>query len=469
MKKRIINLILAMILSIFQIGCIEEVKTSNSLANVENTPSLSSTSTPDAVPDESFPESHSAQDSSQQDIPKLVVTSICSSDKTAAVIMSDGSLWMWGSNGSGQVGDGSQQDVNHPVKVLDDVIYVSLNEHYSAAIKKDGTLWMWGRNLYGQFGSFEIGNVQLEVMRIQTIPIKVDDDVRFVALGEANCGIVKTDGSLWICGQNYFGQIGNGESSEYEPFTKVLDDVSFIEFGDGNTLAIKCDGSLWTWGNNLSSVLGYGCDGAAGPNTIPMKILEKVDSIKTAGFGAFQSAAAIIHDGTLLVWGGNQFGQLGIGKGGNGLDAWERSAQTVPISILNNIIDIELDRCGDYNDIASLALMDNGDLYAWGHNLFGIVPNNSNEYVFEPTKIMNNVSSIALSNLLGGAVTTDGFLWVWGNHYNSGPIKVAEDVQIIAGFYRKLLVVKNDGTIWCMGQDLELKKFWPDDFSAEKS
>ena len=98
--------------------------------------------------------------------------SVSLGDHHSAAIKTDGSLWMWGYNKYGEVGDGSTEDRYTPVKIMDGVQSVSLGWCHSAAIKKDGSLWVWGYNLYGQLG----------------------------------------DGSPWMLGNNQFGQLGDGRS-----------------------------------------------------------------------------------------------------------------------------------------------------------------------------------------------------------------------------------------------------------------
>ena len=93
----------------------------------------------------------------------------------SAAIKSDGSLWTWGNNDAGQLGDGTTTDRSTPVKVMDNVAAVSLGFYHSAAIKSDGSLWIWGVNGYGQLGDGTTTN--------RSTPVKVMDNVAAVSLG----------------------------------------------------------------------------------------------------------------------------------------------------------------------------------------------------------------------------------------------------------------------------------------------
>lgn len=100
---------------------------------------------------------------------------IAAGENHSAAIKTDGSLWMWGGNGYGQLGDGTEGAKTTPVKIMDDVASVSLGGYHSAAIKTDGSLWMWGRGKDGQLGTGSI--------RSSAESIKIMDNVASVSLG----------------------------------------------------------------------------------------------------------------------------------------------------------------------------------------------------------------------------------------------------------------------------------------------
>ena len=206
----------------------------------------------------------------------------------SAVIDEDGSLWVWGFNSSGQLGDGSTEYHNEPVKIMDGVKSVSLGEYHSAAIKKDDSLWMWGENWYGQLGDGSTED--------QHEPVKILDDVQFVSLGERHSAVVKKDGSLWAWGY------GSADGPE-----KISDDVQSVSIGDDFFAAIKTDGSLWTWGYNGHGQLG---DGSTQSRSEAIKIMEDVQSVSLGE----QHSAAIKTDGSLWLWGENWYGKLGDGS-----------------------------------------------------------------------------------------------------------------------------------------------------------
>ena len=167
-----------------------------------------------------------------------------------AVVKSDKSLWTWGSNDYGQLGDGTTEDHLYPIKTLNDVQAVSLGTYHSAVIKTDGSLWMWGVNYDGQLGDGTID--------YQLNPIKILDDVQSVSLGAWHSAAIKTDGSLWMWGSNSDGQLGDGTNESRFTPTKIMDDVQAVSLGPYYSAAIKTDGSLWMWGENYYGQLGIG-------------------------------------------------------------------------------------------------------------------------------------------------------------------------------------------------------------------
>ena len=216
-------------------------------------------------------------------------------------IKKDGSLWAWGSNSSGELGLGDTIERLTPEKVMENVSYVTSNHvgigGYSMAIKTDGSLWAWGHNAFaGQLG---VGNQD-----DQLTPIKIMDDVSFVSAGAYHTMVIKTDGSLWACGINLDGSLGTGNENSFLTHVKVMENVSSVSAGMSFTLAIKTDGSLWAWGNNSSGQLG---NGNTTKQFSPVNVMDNA-SFVSAGLG---HAIAIKTDGSLWTWGNNANGELG--------------------------------------------------------------------------------------------------------------------------------------------------------------
>ena len=199
---------------------------------------------------------------------------------------------MWGNNSHGQ----TTEDSSVPIKIMENVKAVSLGDSHSAAIKEDGSLWMWGYNSSGQLGN---GTEEKS-----NIPIKILDDVKSVSLGKEHSAAIKMDGSLWTWGGNVCGQLGNGTEEKSNIPIKIMDDVKSISLSYTHSAAIKMDGSLWTWGYNYYGCLG---NGTIEHSKVPIKIM---DDVKSVSFG-MRHGVAIRMDGSLWMWGGNEYGELG--------------------------------------------------------------------------------------------------------------------------------------------------------------
>ena len=184
-------------------------------------------------------------------------------DYHSGVIAQNGSLYMWGLNSLGQIGDGTTEDryKHKPTKILDHVIAVSLGGDHSGAITQDGSLYMWGRNDYGEIGD---GTTEDRYK-----PTKILDHVIAVSLGYRHSGAITQDGSLYMWGRNDDGQIGDGTTEDrYKP-TKILDHVIDVSLGGYHSGAITQDGSLYMWGYNSDGQIG---DGTTEERDTPNKI-----------------------------------------------------------------------------------------------------------------------------------------------------------------------------------------------------
>ena len=354
------------------------------------------------------------------------VASVRAGSYYTAAIKTDGSLWMWGDNQYGHIGNGGQQDKKdrydyiyqtEPVKILEQVSYVAFNEdaHTVAAIKTDGSLWMWGKNIHSELGNNGAGDRSYDYEEIdskemyQTTPIQVLDSVASVSLGATHTAAIKTDGSLWMWGSNYWGQLGNGSTEDAGVPVKIMDGVAAVELGWSRTAALKTDGSLWTWGWNEYGQLG---NGSTENSSVPVKILDNV-----AAMGGYREhAAALKADGSLWTWGWNYYGQLGNGSTENA---------SVPVKVLDGVTAVS------GHQGSTLAVRTDGSLWAWGWNEYGQLGSGSTENSSVPVQI--SFAASAPGQDAGSAQGANPFTDVSRDAYYYEPVLWAVEKQITNG------------------------------------
>ena len=171
----------------------------------------------------------------------------------AAAVKTDGTLWTWGYNGSGQVGDNTVTQRLTPVTTFaggTNWKQVSCGYQHTSAIKTDGTLWMWGINAYGQ-----LGDNTTVAKRTPVTTFAGGTNWKQVSCGRNHTLVVKTDGTLWTWGRNFTGQLGNNTTTNRStPVTTFAGGTNWkqVSGGSDHTAAIKTDGTLWTWGYNYA-------------------------------------------------------------------------------------------------------------------------------------------------------------------------------------------------------------------------
>lgn len=368
------------------------------------------------------------------------------SNTHTAAITKDGSLYMWGYNNNGQVGDGTTINRSIPVKVLDNVksvecctgttlailengeLYVwgkdtgsyvpkkmldnvkiaktGSNNGTFLAITKAGELYMWGHNEYGQLGSGTSG--------FFTTPYKVLENVK-----DAECSLytsvaITEDGNLYVWGRNQYGQVGVGNTDNCYTPTVVCSNVKSAECSTATTIAITEDDNLYMWGYN-----GYGQvgDGTTISRNKPCRIMENVKSAECSDIG---TTMAVTKDGDLYMWGYRQLNS--------------------PVKFFENVKSAEISEIRSY---VVTAITKDGDLYMWGDNTFGQIGNGSVINVGEPYKVLENVKSAKCStNGTTLALTNENDLYMWG--YNSnGQVGNGTNEQNVTEPEKILANVKN--------------------------
>ena len=176
------------------------------------------------------------------------------------------------------------------------------------AIKTDGTLWVWGQNSQGQLG---LGNRTL-----YSSPKQVGSLTNWskVAGGSQHTYAIKTDGTLWSWGYSPFGQLGHNNTTSYSSPVQVGSLTNWLEIAAGcyyHSLAIKTDGTLWAWGYNNNGQLGIG---TSDPTYSPTQVGALTTWAQIAGGDQFGHTKAITTSGYLWMWGKNNNGQLGLGN-----------------------------------------------------------------------------------------------------------------------------------------------------------
>jgi alpha-tubulin suppressor-like RCC1 family protein len=239
-----------------------------------------------------------------------VVTNIAAGLYHSLFIMSDGSLWGMGENGSGQLGIGNFNSTNLPVKIVtNNVAAVAGGGFHTLFVKSDGSLWAMGDNQYGELGDGTINSTNLPEMILP-------GQVSAVAAGVYHSLILKNDSSLWGMGYNHDGQLGDGTfgpSNQTNSPEYIATNVIAIAAGNYHSLFQKSDGSLWGMGYNAQGALGIGNTGSV---YRPVEITNYVFGFAAAGNHSMFFDYESIYP-NLWAMGDNSYGEFGIGNYNN--------------------------------------------------------------------------------------------------------------------------------------------------------
>lgn len=251
------------------------------------------------------------------------VTAIAAGYYNGYALKNDGTVWSWGYDNNGQLGDDiALTDQATPVAVatISSITKLAGGFYHALALKSDGTVWSWGDDANGQLGD-DLASAD------QATPVQVSGltNITAISAGWFHSMALKNDGTVWAWGSDGFGQLGDDVAlvNQNTPVqVSGLTNIVAIAGGAYHSLALKSDGTVWSWG--WDSFFGQlGDDAPMVDQAVPVQVsgLTNIRSI-SAGYA---HSLAVTNDGSqIYAWGYNAWGQLG---NGNNFD------QTTPVLV----------------------------------------------------------------------------------------------------------------------------------------
>jgi alpha-tubulin suppressor-like RCC1 family protein len=361
-------------------------------------------------------------------------------------------VWSWGCNVVGQLGDNSTTSRRSPVSVVGgftDWCQVSAGFSHSLGVRTNGTLWAWGDNSSGRLGDNTTTN--------RASPVSVVGgftDWCQVSAGNVGSHILglRRNGTLWAWGSNQCGQLGdNSTTSRSSPVSVVggIGDWCQVSAGYRHSLGVRRGGTAWAWGHNGNGRLG---DDTTTSRSSPVLVVGGfTDWCQVAAGGCHN--LGLRRNGTLWAWGGsNADGRLGDDT---------TTDKSSPVSVVGGFTDWCQVSAGRYH---SLGVRTNGTAWAWGSNNYGRLGDNTVTARSSPVSVVGGFTdwcqvSAGLVHSLG--LRTNGTVWAWGcnglgqlgdNSITSrrSPVSVVggftDWCQVSAGFSHSLAIRKIDFT-----------------------
>jgi hypothetical protein len=234
------------------------------------------------------------------------IVQACAGDNFTVALDSNGQIYTWGINDHGQLCQNSGIDKPYAQSVTSSWLFTNIaaGADFAMAVRNDGTVWGWGKNLSGAIGCDNTGDCQALFQAW-----KISDAVQ-ISCGASHSLVLKNDGTVWVSGNNNYGQLGNG-TRQYQTAHSQVSGVSGIiaaAAGGRHSLALKSDGTVLAWGANDQGQIGNG----GGNDVLSPVQIPNLSGVTAIGAG-YSFSMAVKSDGTMLVWGLNTYGLFGNG------------------------------------------------------------------------------------------------------------------------------------------------------------
>jgi alpha-tubulin suppressor-like RCC1 family protein len=399
------------------------------------------------------------------------LVAVCALALAVPAAAASAGTFSWGEDEVGQLGDGAtiNSDVPAAVSGLGTVTALAGGRRYSLALLGDGTVMAWGENSWGQLGDgtdtgpsscyAAYASASGNTVGCSTTPVTVSglNGVVAIATGAQHSLALLSNGTVMAWGANEWGQLGIGTTYGpdhcYKPTEPTqcsttpvpvngLSEVTAIAAGQNDSFALLKDGTVMAWGSNAGGDLGVGAGGSGTAVPTPITGLSGVTGIAAGG----DNGLALLRDGTVMSWGTNEFGQLGDG-------ALTQSDVPVAVSGLSGVSAIAIG--GE-----SLALREDGTVVAWGSNIAGQLGIGTRSGPVEcfplnfcgPTPVevsgIEHASAIAAGGGHSLALLSDGTVLAWGlgwdGQLGDGTTEISDVPVTISGLEQVTTIAAGD-------------------------
>ena len=344
---------------------------------------------------------------------------IVNGDTFSAILKPDGTVWTWGNNNYGQLGNEKNENVNQATLTqvvgingegyLENIKQISAGRYSLVALTNDGKVVTWGYNGYGQLGKGTTGNSSFPVYVVdeQGTPI---ENIKQISAGANHMLALKENGEVYAWGLNSSGQLGisvSSTTSSNDAYKKIyavsvltsveqgetteyvnLSNVKQISAGADFSVVLTNDGEVYTFGISNYGQLGYG---KTANSNVPVKVdIEDIIDIKAGGL----QTIALKQDGTVWAWGMNRYGNLGIATSSTS-SSNAAYKKTSPVQVLIDT-DTPLTNVEKINSKyeTSYAITKNGEIYGWGLNTSGEIGDNTLTNKNKATRLKTNGGKI---------------------------------------------------------------------------
>jgi len=334
-----------------------------------------------------------------------------------ACALKDGSVYCWGANNRGQLGNGGNEDSSLPVAVkgISTAIQISAGEGrfvgspdaHTCALLRDGTVKCWGAGTEGQLGNKNLIDA-FEPVLVQGIT----NAIQVSTGGQYTCALID-NGDVLCWGVNHSGQLGNGEKKESKTPVKVVGMEAVVQLSTGkqHACAVLVDGTIKCWGANHAEQLGFGenQDSGKGSSNIPLAVYG-IDKAVWVGV-AESHTCAITADQNVRCWGQNSFGALGD-------ESVEPSS--VPVNTRPRLFAQQVDGGNTH----TCAIVGEGKIRCWGAN-FGRFGNGTSDGSTQPVPgavIDKKFKWLDAGESFNCAQTIGDVVYCWGQSNNYGSL-----------------------------------------------